>query len=89
MDSKHMWSEFETHFSTVFEDFYINLNKRYPGLTPNESKLCALLRLNLSTKEIASITAQNPKSVDMARYRLRKKMNLNSTDNILDIIKSI
>ncbi len=89
IDSKQIWNEFETQFSTVFEDFYTNLDKIYPDLSAKERKLCAFLKLNFSTKEIATLTFQNPKSIDMARYRLRKKMQLDTGDNILDILKSI
>ncbi len=89
VDSKSVWNEFETHFNAVFDDFYTNLDRTYPDLSTNERKLCAFLKLNLSTKEIAALTFQNPKSVDMARYRLRKKMNLGAGENILNILKSI
>jgi hypothetical protein len=89
LDSEQVSIEFETHFSTVFEDFYVNLGRLYPDLTTNERRLCAFLKLDLSTKEIASITFQNPKSIDMARYRLRKKMNLSQGDNVSDMLKLI
>jgi DNA-binding CsgD family transcriptional regulator len=61
----------------------------FPDLTTGEKKMCALLRLNLSSKDIASITFQNPQSVDMARYRLRKKMDLKKEENLIDFLMSI
>jgi hypothetical protein len=70
----NLWSEFEMRFGSVNESFYKVLNEKFPELTPNEKKLCALLKLNLSSKDIAAITLQNPQSVDVARYRLRKKI---------------
>jgi len=84
-----IWQEFEARFENVYDEFYKNLNKKFPGLTPGEKKLCALLRLNLSTKDIAAITYQNPQSVDMARYRLRKKLNLSADENLNDFLLAI
>lgn len=57
-------------------DFYRNLKKQYPSLTVNESRICVLLNKNLSTKEISEITRQSPESINLARYRLRKKLGL-------------
>ena len=73
------WKEFELRFNQVHSDFYNNLRKMYPGLSPAEEKLCAFLRLNMSSKEIAAITQQSIKSVEVARARLRKKLNLTNT----------
>jgi len=86
---KNFWNEFESRFENVHESFYLNLNKLYPTLTPGEKRLCALLRLNLSSKDIATLTYQNPQSVDMARYRLRKKLNLNPEENLIDFLINI
>ena len=84
-----VWQDFETRFENVYESFYNRLNERFPDLTPGEKKLCALLRLNISSKDIAAITLQNPQSVDMARYRLRKKLNLKPEDNLVDFLLKI
>jgi len=54
--SKDVWKEFEVRFQEVHSDFYNNLNKQFPELTPNEKKISAFLRLNMSTKEISTIT---------------------------------
>lgn len=83
-----LWKDFEIRFNEVYKDFYQNLNKKHPYLTNNERKLCAFLKLNMSTKEIASITFQNPRSIDMARYRLRKKMQLSENDNLIGYISN-
>ncbi len=78
------WKEFELRFNQVHSDFYNNLRKLYPGLSPADEKLCAFLRLNMSSKEIAAITQQSIKSVEVARARLRKKLNLtNTTSNLV------
>lgn len=84
-----IWQEFEMRFENVYESFYKALNKLFPDLTQGEKKLCALLRLNLSSKEIATLMFQNSQSVDMARYRLRKKMNLKQNENLTDFLMSI
>lgn len=86
---KNFWNEFESRFENVHESFYLSLNKLYPNLTPGEKRLCALLRLNLSSKDIATLFYQNPQSVDMARYRLRKKINLAPEENLVDFLINI
>jgi PAS domain S-box-containing protein len=86
---KNVWQEFETHFENVYESFYQYLNQHFPDLSPGERKLCAFLRLNLSSKDIAALTFQDPKSIDMARYRLRKKMNLKQDENLTEFLMKI
>ena len=71
-----MWEDFELRFKQVHNDFYTHLNARCPSLTPNEQKLCAFLRLNMSSREISAITNQSIKSIETARTRLRKKLGL-------------
>lgn len=78
-----LWQEFEFRFQQVHEHFYKTLNERFPDLTPSEIRLCAFLKLNMTTKEISAITHQNAKSIDVARTRLRKKLNLTGTDQNL------
>ncbi|MFV1885359.1 MAG: tetratricopeptide repeat protein [Balneola sp.] len=68
--------EFEIQVDHACDGFYKKLEKRYPELTSQERRLAALLRLNLSSKEISGILNISPKSVDQGRYRLRKKMAL-------------
>lgn len=77
------WTEFELRFNQVHSDFYLKLRALYPGLSPSEEKLCAFLRLNMSSKEIAAITHQSVKSVEVSRARLRKKLNLTNTSSNL------
>ncbi len=73
---------FDKYIKEINNSFYRNLTKKYPDLTDNEKKLCSLLRLKLSSKEIASILNITPKSVEVSRYRLRKKMNFNKNDKL-------
>lgn len=84
------WKEFELRFNQVHSEFYKNLRQLYPGLSPTEEKLCAFLRLNMSSKEIAAITQQSIKSVEVARARLRKKLNLtNTTSNLVTHLSNL
>jgi tetratricopeptide (TPR) repeat protein/DNA-binding CsgD family transcriptional regulator len=84
------WKEFELRFNQVHSDFYLKLRTLYPGLSPAEEKLCAFLRLNMSSKEIAAITQQSVKSVEVARARLRKKLHLTNThSNLVTHLSSI
>lgn len=69
--------------------FFRNLERKYPGLTDNEKKLCSLLRLKLSSKEIASILNITPKSVEVNRYRLRKKMKIGKNEKLTKIIRKL
>lgn len=85
-----VWKEFELHFSSVHNDFYEVLNRKFPLLTPSEKKLCAFLRLNLTSKEICTITRKTPNSLHVARSRLRKKMGLDNTDvNLQHFLENI
>ncbi len=83
---KDDWKEFELLFNEVHSSFYDNLLKNYPNLSPNEKKLCAFLKLNLSTKDISAITYQNPNSINIARTRLRKKLKLDREENIISFL---
>lgn len=74
------WEQFYYYFSQVYAQFYDRLEQDFPDLTLNEKRLCALLKLNMTTKDIASLTYQNAKSVEVARTRLRKKLNLTNSN---------
>lgn len=77
------WTEFEVRFQEVHVDFYNSLSRQFPDLTPNELRLCAFLRLNMTSKEIADITYQSAESLKTARYRLRKKLGLDRDENLI------
>lgn len=86
----HNWQEFEAHFTRVHSTFYQSLQERFPALTPNERKLCAFLRLNMSTKDISAITQQTLNSITVARSRLRKKLQIEGEDvNLVNFLQSI
>lgn len=78
-----VWKEFELHYGQVYETFYKILDEKHPELTYRDKRLCALLKLNLTTKEISRITGQSVKSLENARTRLRKKLDLTNTDQNL------
>ncbi|MBI9035031.1 MAG: tetratricopeptide repeat protein [Bacteroidales bacterium] len=75
-----IWEDFEMRFKEVHSSFYRNLEKKFGELTPNEKKLCAFIRLGMSTKEIAAITQQSVNSLEVARTRLRKKLKISNKD---------
>jgi tetratricopeptide (TPR) repeat protein len=81
--------DFNTQVEELHKDFFYKLSEKYPDLTKNEKKLVALLRMELSSKEISGILNISSKSVDMNRYRLRKKLNLDNEINILEFLKTI
>jgi tetratricopeptide (TPR) repeat protein len=88
--NKEAWNEFEIRFQKVHERFYENLQKRFPDLSPSEIKLAAFLRLNMTSKDIASITGQNINSIETARYRLRKKLGITNQEvNLVNFLLNI
>ena len=80
------WEKFEIHFDQVHEDFLKKIRKKYPELTPKDLRLCAYLKMNLSSKEIAPILNISVRGVEISRYRLRKKMNLPRDANLNDFM---
>ena len=80
------WEQFEFHFDQVHGDFLNRLREQFHDLTPNEQKLCAFLRLNLNTKEIANLMGISLRGVEIARYRLRKKLGVDQGQNLSKFI---
>ena len=80
------WSFFEQAFNNVDKYFLEKLKTSHPDLTPNDLRFCAYLRLNLTSKEIASLLNISIKSVETKRYRLRKKLSLDHNDGLVDYI---
>ena len=83
------WNFFEEAFNNADQDFLKKIKDLHPKLTPNDLRLCAYLRLNLSSKEIASLLNISSKSVEIKRYRLRKRMNLEHETNLIGYILSV
>ncbi len=80
------WEIFQSNFDRIHENFFRNLHATYPELTPNDLRFCAFFRLNLPTKDIAHLMNISPKGVEVARYRIRKKINIPSEKNISEFL---
>ena len=81
--------DFYAQVESLHKDFSVKLTESFPSLTQQERKLATLLRLGFSTKYIASLMYITPKSVEIERYRLRRKLGLKRSDNLITFIKSI
>lgn len=83
------WERFEVHFDQVHEDFMKKLRHNYTELTPKDLRLCAYLRMNLSSKEVAPLLNISVRGVEISRYRLRKKMGLPRDTNLTDFMMKL
>lgn len=83
------WENFRKHFEQVHQSFFDKLLSLYPDLGPNDIKLCALIRLNLDTKQMATILDISPESAKVARHRLRKKLNLTTDQNLANYLSGL
>jgi hypothetical protein len=89
INNKKNWEVFEIYFMNVHEEFLTKLKHQYPQISPAELRLCACLRMNISSKEIASLLNISLRGVEASRFRLRKALNLNREINLTDFILSI
>ncbi len=83
------WEEFRYRFENVHDSFFQKLSAQYPDLTTNDQHLCALLKLGLSTKEIAAITFKEVRSIESGRNRLRKKLGLSEKEDLAKFLAQI
>lgn len=83
------WSDFNTYFESINKNFYTRLKQAYPDISLNDLKICALIKMNLSIKEMAAVLNISPDSVKTSRYRLRKKLQMNTEDNLTDFILTL
>lgn len=81
-NSDKCWEEFENRFQEIHRNFYQKLHDSFPGLTTNDVKLCALLKMGMNTKEVCAVTFQSVRAVEAARLRLRKKLDLTNGENL-------
>ncbi|WP_164510874.1 helix-turn-helix and ligand-binding sensor domain-containing protein [Nonlabens xiamenensis] len=86
LDSKKDWSLFESRFSELNEDFFNKLSHAYPKLTTKDKKLCAYIKIGLTSKEIAPLLGITKRSVELQRYRLRKKLNLDTKISFIEFL---
>ncbi len=84
-DDNH-WENFARYFEEIHKDFNTNIKQQYPNITSNELRLLALLKMNLSSKEIANMLNISKEGVKKARYRLRKKLEITSDESLLDLV---
>lgn len=80
------WDIFEKSFNEAHGNFFKKLKAEYPDLVPNDLKLCAYLRLNMSSKEIASLLNISTRGVEIRRYRLRKKLGIPTDKNLTEFL---
>ena len=80
--NKQEWKTFETNLNQIHNEFIINLSKKYPNLTSKDIKLCILLKMNLSSKEIAPMMNITFRGVELQRYRLRKKLEISQEESL-------
>ncbi|MDB5063460.1 MAG: transcriptional regulator, partial [Mucilaginibacter sp.] len=86
MSDERDWNIFERSFNEAHENFFKKLKHRHPDLVPNDLKLCAYLRMNMSSKEMASLLNISLRGVEIRRYRLRKKLNLPHDKNLVEFL---
>lgn len=77
------WRLFHENFDLIHKAFFRHLREQYPQLTPNDLRLCAYLRLNMTTKDIARQSGLSVRGVEGARYRLRKKLGLSENQDLV------
>ncbi len=84
IENEEDWNFFEEAFNHADKDFFRKVKDKHPSLTANDLKLCVYLRLNMSSKEIAPLLNISSRSVEIKRYRLRKKLDLSRDINLND-----
>ncbi len=89
LNNEDDWKFFEEAFNNADKEFLQKIKNSHSNLTNNDLKLCAYLRLNLSSKDIAPLLNISLRSVEIKRYRLRKKMNLAHNEGLTDYILSL
>jgi DNA-binding NarL/FixJ family response regulator len=83
------WYRIKARFENIYPGYFERLREKFPNLTPNDHKLCALLRMNLATKEISQILKITAPSAEISRIRLRKKLSLQKGVNLIQFICNI
>ncbi|WP_372774222.1 two-component regulator propeller domain-containing protein [Mangrovibacterium sp.] len=89
IDNEENWKVFEDYFDNVHENFFKKMKKKFPILTAKDLRLCAYLRMNLSTKEISPLLNISVRGVEISRYRLRKKLGIEKDANLIDFLLKI
>lgn len=88
LKSEEDWNRFKVHYESVHPGFFKKLKNDFPALTPNDERLSAYLKLNMTTKEIAQLLSLTTMAVDKSRNRLRKKLNMQPGETFVDFLKN-
>lgn len=83
-----IWQQFEGNFDIVYNELLKRLGERFPNLTVSDKKMCAYLKMDLSSKEIAPLLNMTVRSIEMTRYRLRKKLGLRREDSLTEFLQN-
>jgi len=89
LQDDHNWQNFSKYFQQVHTNFNSNVKQRFPEVTSNELRLMSLLKMNLTSKEIANILNISQEGIKKARYRLRKKLEMTSEDSLQDLVLTL
>ncbi|MCD8267672.1 MAG: transcriptional regulator [Parabacteroides sp.] len=88
LNNQSDWLLFETYFNSAHQSFIERLRQQYSDITSGDLRICCLLRMNLSTKEIASLLNVSVRAIELRRYRLRKRLGLDGDTNLIDFLMS-
>ncbi len=88
-NNKREWNEFDRRFRELNNDFIQRLTRDYPQLTPSEIRICSFIYLDMTTKEMATVTNRSERTISNLRYRIRKKLNLDAHANIYNFMHSV
>lgn len=86
LENQADWLLFESYFNSAHQNFLDRLKTRFPDITTGDLRVCCLLRMNLSTKEIASLMNVSVRAIELRRYRLRKRLELDNETNLVDFL---
>lgn len=89
LQSSDEWTHIEQQFQQVYHDFTIHLSHKFPALSPTEKKICCLLRLNLSSKDIANLLCISIHTLNTHRYHIRKKLGIESNGNLVSLLTGL
>lgn len=89
MNDERDWNLFESSFNETHENFFKKLKVNHPDLVPNDLKLCAYLRMNMNSKEMASLLNISLRGVEIRRYRLRKKLDIPHDKNLVEFLMEL
>ena len=89
LQSENYWDHFERNYRELHENFSKSLMEHYPNLTKGEVRICYLIRQKMSNKEIANVLNVSPAAVEKAKYRLKKKVDLNREVSLDEFIQKL